>query len=447
MTNINLILRDKTSKKPQTIWAVFFINKVRIRVDTHQTIIPKDWSKDKQKALTSHKDYDKVNKLLGDQKDFIEKYLENLKFKKKLFWEDEFKNDFNRHFKVGVIKPKENEVTDFISFIDKWIDSRKDLAPESITTLELTKKYILVCFGLCPEKQINQWNNMSIRDRKLHPDLLQQNKPMDFDDVNFDWMDKFNTWLYNATYTSKKSGVVINIKYKKNYIAKNISIAKRFCTAALYKGLIKDYTFKGVKAGWEDADTVHCDWTEIERLKALDLKEGGTDCKIRDLFVFNSYLGLRLSDLSKLDQDRFTTKNNQLYLKIRLQKTDELVNFPVLKSAEDILKKYNYQLPEIIEQTYNEGIKELAHQADIVQVETIRETRGGIKSTHKIKKCYLISSHTGRRSFATNFTEDGAPINELMLVTGHTTEKSFRKYVKKKAGSEFKGFLEVGANR
>ena len=59
----------------------------------------------------------------------------------------------------------------------------------------------------------------------------------------------------------------------------------------------------------------------------------------------------------------------------------------------------------------------------------------------------MISSHTARRSFATNFEADGVPVNELMAITGHTTEKAFRKYVKRRAESEFKGFLAVGANR
>lgn len=58
-----------------------------------------------------------------------------------------------------------------------------------------------------------------------------------------------------------------------------------------------------------------------------------------------------------------------------------------------------------------------------------------------------LCTHTARRSFATNFFDDGVPVQELMAVTGHTTEAAFYNYVRSKKETEFKGFLAVGANR
>lgn len=448
MTNINLQLRDISSKKPQRVWAVFFINKGRIKIFTNQYIIPKDWSKDKQKALTTHKDFEKINRLFHEQKEFISDYIDNLKLRKKRFYKDELENDFNHHFKIGEIKTKETgEVIDFISFLDKWITSRVELQQSSRNKYETTRKNILLAFNLCGDRQSKQWEKMSLRERKQNPNLLSPIKLLEFDEINYNFMDRFNKWLHNATFKTRKSGIEKFEHYSKNFIAKQISIAKQFCTAAVNAGYLNNLSYKGISAGWEDADNIHLNWDEINRLKTLKLAKGSTEAMVRDVFVFNCYLGLRFSDLSKLDESRFTTQNDQLYLKMRMQKTDDLINFPILPSAEEILKSYNYQLPIIIEKTYNEGIKELAFQANIVQIENKRETRGGVKRVLKLEKWEMVSSHTGRRSFATNFTEDGVPVNELMLVTGHTTEKSFRKYVKKKAGSTFSGFLKIGANR
>lgn len=42
----------------------------------------------------------------------------------------------------------------------------------------------------------------------------------------------------------------------------------------------------------------------------------------------------------------------------------------------------------------------------------------------------LIASHTAGRSFATNYYLDGFPTIDLMKITGHTTERSFLKYIK-----------------
>ena len=82
-----------------------------------------------------------------------------------------------------------------------------------------------------------------------------------------------------------------------------------------------------------------------------------------------------------------------------------------------------------------------------MDLETKRETRGGTKLILTIPKYDMVSSHTARRSFATNFYEDGVPIKQLMAVTGHTTESSFKNYVRSKIITEFTEFLAIGANR
>ena len=42
-----------------------------------------------------------------------------------------------------------------------------------------------------------------------------------------------------------------------------------------------------------------------------------------------------------------------------------------------------------------------------------------------------MSSHAGRRSFCTNFYNEGVSIAAIMSISGHQTENEFRKYIKK----------------
>jgi len=56
--------------------------------------------------------------------------------------------------------------------------------------------------------------------------------------------------------------------------------------------------------------------------------------------------------------------------------------------------------------------------------------KGGKAFEETCPKWQLISSHTARRSFATNAYERGTPAISLMQITGHRTEKSFLKYIK-----------------
>ncbi len=42
----------------------------------------------------------------------------------------------------------------------------------------------------------------------------------------------------------------------------------------------------------------------------------------------------------------------------------------------------------------------------------------------------MVTSHTARRSFATNLYKSGFPSISIMAITGHKTEKAFYSYIK-----------------
>lgn len=446
MTNVNFNLRNPKENSPQSIWAVFYVDAVRRKINTNQTVLPDHWGRKSQKAKSGHAGADALNKLLKEQEDFISDYVEAVKTKKRRFDMDELKIDFNNNFKIGMpVAKNEGDATDLISFIDKYIEDRPDLSKGTIADLRIAKNHVMYAFNLVPQKLRDEWNKMSSMEKELHPDFLQPNKIIDFDEIGYDWMQKFHNYFLKTTYAVTKKGVLVQEKYSKNYVSKMVGKVKGFCRLAGSK--IKDGSFNNVEAAGEEADTVYLNWNEIEKLKEVDLSPFSLQGKIRNLFVFNCYVGLRYSDLYKLDPGRFEQVKGQFGLKIRLQKTDELVHFPILPSAEDILKIYNYNLPVVDDEDFNREIKKVAKAAGITKVEHKRITKGGVKAVLKLHKYEMIASHTARRSFATNFENDGVPVRQLMLVTGHTTEQSFRKYVKSKPEAHFTEFISVGVSR
>jgi len=55
----------------------------------------------------------------------------------------------------------------------------------------------------------------------------------------------------------------------------------------------------------------------------------------------------------------------------------------------------------------------------------------GNKTIDEIRpKHAWIMSHTCRRSFCTNEFLDGTPVQLIMAISGHNTEKAFRRYIK-----------------
>ncbi len=57
-------------------------------------------------------------------------------------------------------------------------------------------------------------------------------------------------------------------------------------------------------------------------------------------------------------------------------------------------------------------------------------TKEGSKVTVTNPKWHLISTHTARRSFATDEYLAGTPPLTIMAITGHKTEKSFLRYMR-----------------
>lgn len=57
-------------------------------------------------------------------------------------------------------------------------------------------------------------------------------------------------------------------------------------------------------------------------------------------------------------------------------------------------------------------------------------TKGGMRQTRVLEKWQLITTHTARRSFATNAFLAGVPTISIMKITGHKSELVFMHYIK-----------------
>ena len=114
-----------------------------------------------------------------------------------------------------------------------------------------------------------------------------------------------------------------------------------------------------------------------------------------------------------------------------MQKTDKPVFVPLNPQIRAILTKYNGIPPRVLtNQRMNDYLKEIAQLADLNEKVTMSQTKGGLKVTKTLHKWELVTTHTARRSFATNAYLQGDPSLDIMRLTGHRTETSFMKYIK-----------------
>lgn len=97
--------------------------------------------------------------------------------------------------------------------------------------------------------------------------------------------------------------------------------------------------------------------------------------------------------------------------------------------VQNIINRNNCKFPDALAvQKYNEDIKEIARLSGIDETINARKRLGHRTKLIRIEKWEVISSHIGRRSFASNFYGK-IPTPLLMEATGHSTELMFLKYI------------------
>lgn len=237
-----------------------------------------------------------------------------------------------------------------------------------------------------------------------------------FSDISLDFYHDFIAYLQS-------------LNLAQNTIGKKIQTLKIFLNAATDAGINTNMAFKSHRftAINEETESIYLNEDELLKIYELDLSSNTRLEKVRDLFLVGCWTGLRFSDWNKVTPSNITNGN----LKLKQQKTGGVVLIPLHPTVEYLINKYNGNLPEVItNQKFNDYLKEVAKMAGFTDVVHKTITKGGITRTTKYKKWERVTTHTARRSFATNLYNAGLPSITIMAITGHRTEAAFLKYIK-----------------
>lgn len=191
----------------------------------------------------------------------------------------------------------------------------------------------------------------------------------------------------------------------------------------------------------EEVDNVYLSTQELTQLYKLDLSNNPRLDRIRDLFLVGCYTGLRFSDFSELRPENITHQGSMVTR--TTAKTGERVSIPLNPNILAILKKHEGIPPRTItNQRMNIYLKELCKLAGFVERIELGRTKGGVRQIRVLQKWELVTTHTARRSFATNAFLAGLPTVSIMKITGHKSESVFMRYIKIPSGQNALLMLE-----
>jgi integrase len=286
----------------------------------------------------------------------------------------------------------------FLSFIEKYIESVK--LTKSETTLKGYKNSL---------RHLQEYNQSRPKSKKI-----------DFHNINLDFYGDYKEYLIRKGFVT-------------NTIAKQIKNIKVFMNEATERGINTNLDFRSrrFKVETEETESIYLSEEEIRQIYDLDLSENVRLEKVRDLFIVGCYTGLRFSDFSQIRPENI--KNGCIQL--RTQKTDEVVAVPIHPMVAAVMEKYKGKYPNSLppansNQKMNQYLKEIGQLAELNQTEVKSKRTGVLRVNKTVKKYELVTTHTARRSFATNLFLAGFPAISIMKITGHRTEKAFMRYIK-----------------
>ena len=388
------LLKEPKAKEPTLISMVMRFDNQRLFYSTGEQINPEDWDFKNQRVKSSKKiaEGSDINHVLDKLGLKSKELFRNYKAEGKFISPGLLKKELNEAFNNNV----RNEDTTLLGFIESFIEENKGVKKEGTV-----KSYVTSL------RHLQNFKKKRLID-------------VEFETVDIQFYNKFKDYLY------------ADLNLSLNTVGKQMKNLKTFLNAATQRGINKNLAFRerNFKKMVEDIKHIYLTIDEIEQLYKLKLSVMPSWEAVRDIFVIGCYTGLRFQDLTNINERNIKKEGDNESLEFTTNKTGERVVIPLAKTAKEILKKYNYQLPKAIcNQKFNAHLKSIGELAKLNQIVEVVKTVGGVKQSFEYKKYELITTHTARRSFATNASLKGLPAQRIMQMTGHKTESVFMKYL------------------
>ena len=359
----------------------------------------------KKKHSTKSKDISIINKQtqINNELNKITQFI--LKEFDKSSVPDQLNNRWLKNQIDNYYRPKKgpkNIPKDIIRFIDYYIEIRRnEVKPASLKKFNVIK-------------------------HKLQRLEVASSKTIYISEINEDFKQEF------FNYCKEES-------YSQNTIQRELNIIKAFCKFARSKGLEVDSELDSLKLQKEKIDNIYLSLDEIELIESTDIEKPHLS-NARDWLIISCFTGQRISDFMRFTKEMIRIEKGKSLIEFEQQKTGKLMTIPLHPKVKSVLDEKKGEFPNrISDQRYNDYIKEVCRIAGIDEKikgkkqENISK-ENNIQKRRRVEGVYpkyeLVTSHIGRRSFATNYYGD-IPTSYLIYVTGHSSEIMFLNYIGK----------------
>ena len=244
--------------------------------------------------------------------------------------------------------------------------------------------------------------------------MMEYGKILRWQDLSVESIYDFDTWLHqqdvhlsenqlNAGMEPRKMGDTGVSAYHKSLRA--------MLNRALKMGKIQSNPYDRLRGEFKHSKRETTEYlTEDQMQKILDIEPvpGSQVDMARDLFIFQMYTGLAYVDTQRFDSTQYREVDGKWKIIGERVKTGVPYVSMLLPPVVEVLKKYDWHVPHMNNQKYNQLLKAIGMVI-------------GIERLH---------SHMGRHTFGTWMLSNGAKIENVSRMMGHTNITQTQRYAK-----------------
>lgn len=279
---------------------------------------------------------------------------------------------------------------------------------EQIPMLDVVKntrqKYVTLCRRLTEFGHITRWEHLSV-----------------------EAIYKWDAWLRvqdNELTTNQKAAGVEQAKLGDKAVESYHKGLRAMLNRALKMGKITANPYDRLRGEFVSKRRDVVDYLTEEQMKkilAIEPVPGSQVAMARDLFIFQMYTGLGYADTQVFDLNQYKEVDGKWRFIGKRVKTGVPYVSMLLPPVVEMLKRNGWRVPRMNNQRYNQMLKAIGMVI-------------GIERLH---------SHMGRHTFATWMLSQGAKIENVSRMLGHTDIKMTQRYAEVLAKDVYDDFEKV----
>ncbi len=236
---------------------------------------------------------------------------------------------------------------------------------------------------------------------------------LQFDDITSQFYNEFVDFLYESSSNNTVGSIIKNLKTYMKWTQK-----MKFHNNIDYK------EFKPPSA--EPSFGIVLTKYEYDRILALETDKPALE--FAKLFmIVNCRIGLRSIDLIEVIKE-FEINSNKI--RFFQTKTSSLQTLVIPEDVINMIRTLKELFSDGLSRDYiNDNLREIGKMVGMNEIETSVKFYGSKRVIVKKPRWDLLTTHVGRRTFATRAMEKRIPIHVIMEFTGHKTLASFQRYV------------------